>query len=60
MVTEEKNWHEKKCQDRQQCRQILQLASYRHRPLGVGGMMDDRPEKAANAEGEEKCKSKEP
>ena len=60
MVAEEKNWHKEQRQDHQQCREILQLTSHHYRPLGVGGMMDDCPEKAAGAEGEEKCKGKEP
>src|SRR5439155_18710625 len=60
MVPKEKDWHEKKCQDQQQCRKIFQLTPHHHRPFGVGGMMDDCPTKAASAQGEEKCKSKKP
>ncbi len=60
MMAEEKNWHEKKRQDHQQCRNIFQLAAHDDRPFGVGGMMDDCPEKAASAECKEKCKGKEP
>ena len=60
MMPKKKNWHEKKRQHQQQRRQIFQLTPYYDRPIGVGGMMDDYLEKAASAEGKEKCKGKEP
>jgi hypothetical protein len=60
MVAEEKDWHEKQGQHRQQCRDIFQLTTHDHRPFRIGGMMNDCPKKAADTEGKEKCKGKKP
>src|SRR6266478_42809 len=60
MASKEKNRHKKNRQHYQQHRNVFQLAPHHHRPVGIGGMMHNRPEKAARAKREEKCECKEP
>ncbi len=60
MASKEKDRHKKNRQHDQQHSNVFQLTAHYHRPIGIGGMMHNRPEKAAGTKREEKCEGKEP
>src|SRR5207244_6596097 len=58
MMPKKQHGNEEQCHDGEERSDILQLTPDNDRPLGIGCVMNDRPEKAADTEGEEKREGK--
>jgi hypothetical protein len=60
MMTQQQYWNKQDRQNALQHGDVFQLTPHNHGPVGVGSVMNDRPEEAARAERKEEHERKQP